>query len=82
MTAVDTSVFLYAHDDPRDIRKQAIALSLLSSLNDGVLLWQVACEFLAAGRGAFRPCPSASEAGNRSTPPRVDVFPARLGRFH
>jgi len=49
MTAVDTNVFLYAHD-PRDSRKQAIALSLLGSLNDGVLLWQVACEFLAAGR--------------------------------
>jgi predicted nucleic acid-binding protein len=49
MTAVDTNVFIYAHD-PRDSRKQDIALSLLSSLNDGVLLWQVACEFLAASR--------------------------------
>ena len=38
MTAVDTNIFLYAHD-PRDSRKQAIALFLLGFLNDGVLLW-------------------------------------------
>ena len=47
MTAVDTNVLVYAHD-PRDSRKQGIALSILNSLNDGVLLWQVACEFVAA----------------------------------
>ena len=42
MDAVDTNVLLYAHD-PRDAAKQATAASLLSSLTDGVLLWQVAC---------------------------------------
>ena len=49
MNAVDTNVLLYAHD-PRDARKQAIAQTLVESLADGVLPWQVACEFLAASR--------------------------------
>lgn len=49
MTAVDTNVLIYSHD-PRDTRKQTIALSILNSLKDGVLLWQVACEFVAASR--------------------------------
>ena len=37
-------------NDPRDLAKQRIASSLVSSLIDGVLLWQVACEYLAASR--------------------------------
>lgn len=45
MNAVDTNVLLYAHD-PRDPDKQATAAALLQSLTDGVLLWQVACEYL------------------------------------
>ena len=49
MRAVDTNVLLYAHD-PRDPKKQAIALSLLPTLTDGALLWQVACEYMAASR--------------------------------
>jgi predicted nucleic acid-binding protein len=49
MNAVDTNVLMYVHD-PRDPRKQAIADSLVHSLPDGVLLWQVACEFIAASR--------------------------------
>ncbi len=49
MNAVDTNVLIYAHD-PRDPAKQAIATSLLASLTDGVLLWQVACEYIAAAR--------------------------------
>ena len=49
MNAVDTDILIYAHD-PRDSTKQAIASSLLASLSDGVLLWQVACEYLAASR--------------------------------
>ncbi|MBI3949140.1 MAG: PIN domain-containing protein [Acidobacteria bacterium] len=49
MTAIDTNILIYAHD-PRDPVKQAIALSLLDSLEDVVLLWQVACEFLSASR--------------------------------
>ena len=49
MNAVDTNVLLYAHD-PRDKAKQQTAIGLIQSLSDGVLLWQVACEYLAASR--------------------------------
>ena len=49
MNAVDTNVLLYAHD-PRDPRKREIATELIASLTDGVLIWQVACEYLAASR--------------------------------
>jgi predicted nucleic acid-binding protein len=49
MNAVDTNVLIYAHD-PREPSKQATALELLASLDDGALLWQVACEFLNASR--------------------------------
>ena len=45
MNAVDTNVLLYVHD-PRDVTKQVTASNLLQSLADGVLLWQVACEYL------------------------------------
>lgn len=49
MNAVDTNVLIYAHD-PRDTTKNSIAISLVDSLFDGVLIWQVACEFLWASR--------------------------------
>ena len=49
MNAVDTNILIYARD-PRDPRKQATAEGLISSMVDGVLLWQVACEYLAASR--------------------------------
>jgi len=49
MNAVDTNVLIYVHD-PRDAEKQATALALLESLSEGALLWQVACEYLAASR--------------------------------
>lgn len=49
MNAVDTNVLIYAHD-PREPSKQAAALEVLASLDDGALLWQVACEFLSASR--------------------------------
>jgi hypothetical protein len=41
MNAVDTNVLFYVHD-PRDLIKQTTAASLVQSLIDGVLLWQVA----------------------------------------
>jgi predicted nucleic acid-binding protein len=47
MNAVDTNVLVYVHD-PRDSRKQALAVQLLKSLAAPVLLWQVACEYVAA----------------------------------
>lgn len=46
MTAVDTNILLYVHD-PRVPAKQAAAASLVQSLTDGALIWQVACEYLA-----------------------------------
>ena len=49
MNAVDTNVLIYARD-PRDAAKQATATSLISAMTDGVLLWQVACEYVAASR--------------------------------
>jgi predicted nucleic acid-binding protein len=49
MNAVDTNVLIYAHD-PRDPVKQNKATALIASLTDGVLLWQVACEYIAASR--------------------------------
>jgi len=49
MNAVDTNILIHSHD-PRDSAKQSTALSLLGSLTDGLLVWQVACEFLWASR--------------------------------
>jgi predicted nucleic acid-binding protein len=49
MNAVDTNILIYARD-PRDPVKQAVAASLLSSLTEAILLWQVACEYIAASR--------------------------------
>jgi len=49
MNAVDTNVLIYAHD-ARDLQKQAAATSLIQSQTEGVLLWQVSCEYLAASR--------------------------------
>jgi predicted nucleic acid-binding protein len=49
MNAVDTNVLIYAHD-PRDPVKQNQAVALIASLTNGVLLWQVACEYVNASR--------------------------------
>lgn len=49
MNAVDTNILIYIND-PRDPIKQGIASTLVSSLTNGALLWQVACEYLAASR--------------------------------
>jgi predicted nucleic acid-binding protein len=49
MNAVDTNVLLYVHD-PRDPVKQATAKSLVASLTNAALIWQVACEYIAASR--------------------------------
>jgi predicted nucleic acid-binding protein len=49
MNAVDTNVLVYAQD-PRDPRKRQIAAELIENAADGVLLWQVACEYVAASR--------------------------------
>jgi len=49
MNAVDTNVLIYARD-PRDSVKQQKARELAANLTDGALLWQIACEFIAASR--------------------------------
>jgi len=70
MNAVDTNVLLYVHD-PRDPAKQAKAAALVASLTDAVLLWQVACEYLAASRKlapfGFRPEDAWRELGRLQT---------------
>jgi predicted nucleic acid-binding protein len=49
MIALDTNVLIYCCDK-RDPRRQQLALDLVAGTTDGVLLWQVACEFIAASR--------------------------------
>ena len=49
MNAVDTNVLIYVHDD-REPQKKQVAKNLVHGLADGVLLWQVACEYIAATR--------------------------------
>ena len=49
MNAVDTNVLVYVRD-PRDPAKQQEAVKLTTSMGDGALLWQVACEFVSASR--------------------------------
>ncbi|HMF58690.1 MAG TPA: PIN domain-containing protein [Pyrinomonadaceae bacterium] len=49
MNAVDTNVLIYAHDT-RYPAKRATAEALIQTLADVVLLWQVACEYIAASR--------------------------------
>jgi predicted nucleic acid-binding protein len=49
MIALDTNILIYACDKA-DLKRQQVALDLVSSAGDGVLLWQVACEFVAASR--------------------------------
>ena len=49
MIAVDTNVLVYACDQAEP-RRQKIALDLVTNSSEGVVLWQVACEFLSASR--------------------------------
>jgi predicted nucleic acid-binding protein len=53
MNAIDTNVLVYAYDD-QQLEKRSKAIELIDRLieNRGstVLLWQVACEFIAVLR--------------------------------
>ena len=49
MIALDTNVLIYCCDK-RDPRRQQLALDLVADTTNGVLPWQVACEFIAASR--------------------------------
>jgi predicted nucleic acid-binding protein len=64
MIAVDTNVLIYACDRA-DPRRQQIALDLVSSAEDGVLLWQVACEFISASRKLNKQGFTSTHAWNR-----------------
>jgi predicted nucleic acid-binding protein len=64
MIAVDTNVLIYACDRA-DARRQKIALDLVTDAEDGVLLWQVACEFLSASRKLSKQGFTSTHAWNR-----------------
>src|SRR3954452_24381945 len=64
MIAVDTNVLIYACDQSEP-RRQPIALDLIAATAEGVLLWQVACEFLAASRKLSKQGFTATQAWNR-----------------
>jgi predicted nucleic acid-binding protein len=49
MIAFDTNILIYCCDKANP-RQQRIALDLIATSVDGVILWQVACEFIAASR--------------------------------
>ena len=49
MIALDTNILIYCCDS-RDTRRQQIALDLVAGTTEGILPWQVACEFIAASR--------------------------------
>lgn len=49
MNATDTNILIYANDSREPVKRQ-IALDLLANLGRAVLLWQVACEYIAASR--------------------------------
>lgn len=49
MIVLDTNVLIYACDKAEPERQQR-ALALIDRVTDGVLPWQVACEFIAASR--------------------------------
>ena len=49
MVALDTNILIYACDKA-DPSRQQVAIDLVSNAYNGVLLWQVACEFVAASR--------------------------------
>ena len=49
MTGFDTNILIYSCDHA-DTQRQKRTLELLASARDGVLLWQVAAEFVAASR--------------------------------
>jgi predicted nucleic acid-binding protein len=76
MIAIDTNVLIYACDQS-DPRRQSIALDLIARSTDGVLLWQVACEFLSASRKLSKQGFTPTQAWNRLAEFR-DLFPLVL----
>jgi predicted nucleic acid-binding protein len=66
MIALDTNVLIYACDRA-DPRRQQIAIELVANSRDAVLLWQVACEFVAASRKLSEQGFTAAHAWSRLT---------------
>ena len=64
MIALDTNILIYACDKS-DAARQQIAVDLIAGAVDGVLLWQVACEFVAASRKLSTQGFTASHAWSR-----------------
>ena len=64
MIALDTNVLIYACDKA-DPARQATALEPISNARDGVIPWQVACEFIAASRKLERQGFTATDAWAR-----------------
>ena len=64
MIAVDTNILIYACDQSEP-RRQTIALDLIAASTDGILLWQVACEFLSASRKLSKQGFTPTQAWNR-----------------
>ena len=64
MIALDTNILICACDKT-DPKRQQVALGLVSSAADGVLLWQVAREFVAASRKLKSHGFAAVDAWNR-----------------
>src|ERR1039458_10359564 len=76
MTAHDTNVLIYACDRSDPFRQRK-ALDLIESSTDGVLLWQVACEFVAASRKLKAQGFGAEQAWGRLAE-FLDLFPLVL----
>jgi predicted nucleic acid-binding protein len=64
MIALDTNVLIYACDRSSPERQKRAA-ELIDRATDGVLLWQVACEFVAASRKLAGQGFTASDAWSR-----------------
>ena len=73
MIALDTNVLIYAYDGAEPKRQQT-AVDLISTVQDAVLLWQVACEFIAASRKLNGQGFTTADAWNRLAE-LVGIFP-------
>ena len=78
MIALDTNVLIYACDKSDPARQQT-ALDLVANTTDGVMLWQVACEFVAASRKLERQGFTAADAWARLGE-FMSLFPLELSK--
>ena len=76
MTGFDTNVLIYACDKS-DLARRTKAFNLVSATTDGILLWQVACEFIAASRKLMVQGFTPTDAWARLSE-FLDVFPLVL----